>query len=52
MDFWTFCEKLSGFVGIELVMRNIFTVRDMWRRFATVEEVAKEISKKFYNGKA
>lgn len=49
MSFWKFCEKVSGFVGEELVLTYIRTVRVQWEANKTVGEVADHIHKSAHN---
>ena len=38
MSFWTYCEKVSGFVGSDLVVSHISMVRIKWNHNKTVIE--------------
>lgn len=49
MGFWKFCEKVSGFVGEELVLTYIRTIRVQWGANRTVGEVADHIRMAAHN---
>jgi len=43
MSFWRFCEKVSGFVGEELVLTYIRSIRVKWEADQTVGAVVDSI---------
>ena len=43
MSFWKFCEKVSEFVGEELVLTYIRSVREKWAANQTVDQVVDSI---------
>ncbi len=43
MGFFRYCEKVSGFVGLETTLNHIHTVRLFWTMNKTIEEAVLSI---------
>jgi len=43
MDFWTFCSKIEGFVGLQKTLLHINVINDMYLKYFTVGQVVDAI---------
>jgi hypothetical protein len=46
MNFFKYCEKVSGFLGIKLVLDNIHVIHRNWAQNKTVGETAEALKAK------